>query len=147
MFDVGAGEMLFILVAALLLFGPKKIPEVAQMVGRGLREFRRAQDGLREQIREVTSEIDDPFSDKPVAAKTFKKSEPIAPPVVHEPEAPGQMSLLENPSESENPQGDEVLKENTPEENPMPQIRPAKNSVARPGRRSTSPPPETAQPE
>ena len=53
MFDVGAGEMIFIVLAVLLLFGPKKIPEVAQMLGKGLREFRRAQDGLRAQIREI----------------------------------------------------------------------------------------------
>lgn len=148
MFDVGGGELIFILIAALLMFGPKKIPEVAQMIGKGMREFRRAQDGLRAQIREVTADIDDPFADKPAQApKAFKTPEPAAP--VHEPEAPGQMSLLDNEPKAEMTQSeaalkDEIAKENSAEpEFVKPVIRPAENSVARPGRRPTSPPQTT----
>jgi sec-independent protein translocase protein TatB len=152
MFDVGAGEMIFILLAALLLFGPKKIPEVAQMLGKGLREFRRAQDGLRAQIREVTSEIDDPFSDKPVAPKSFKIQEPIPAPTIHEPEVPGQISLLDDFTPAETAH-DDALKSGIVQENPgekellKPTIRPAENSVARPGRRPSSPTTETPQAE
>ncbi|HYF04063.1 MAG TPA: twin-arginine translocase TatA/TatE family subunit [Patescibacteria group bacterium] len=148
MFDVGGGELIFILIAALLLFGPKKIPEVAQMIGKGMREFRRAQDGLRAQIREVTADIDDPFTDKPVSTtKPFKAPEPVAPIMpLHEPEAPGQMSLLENEPKAEMSQSEaslqkEIAKENSTEpESAKIVIRPAENSVARPGRRSSSPP-------
>lgn len=39
--------MVFIFVLALLLFGPKKMPELGRMVGKGLREFRRASDELK----------------------------------------------------------------------------------------------------
>ncbi|MES2765319.1 MAG: twin-arginine translocase TatA/TatE family subunit [Bacteroidota bacterium] len=130
MFDVGAGEMIFILIAALMLFGPKKIPEVAQMLGKGLREFRRAQDGLRAQIREVTADIDDPFSDKPVAPRPFKIAEPVVVEHLHEPEAPGQISLLDNPPQENPTEPEPVLK---------PVIQPAQGNVARPGRPSSSP--------
>lgn len=44
---VGWPEMFFIGVLALLLFGPKKMPELGRMVGKGLREFRRTTDELR----------------------------------------------------------------------------------------------------
>ena len=44
---VGWPEMAFIFVLALLLFGPKKMPELGRMVGKGLREFRRASEELK----------------------------------------------------------------------------------------------------
>ncbi|MCB0712634.1 MAG: twin-arginine translocase TatA/TatE family subunit [Ignavibacteriae bacterium] len=50
MFDLGGGELLLILVAVLLLFGPKKLPELAQGLGKGLRQFRKAQQDFTEQI-------------------------------------------------------------------------------------------------
>ena len=46
MFDIGLQEMLVIGILALLVFGPSKMPELGRMVGRALREFRRASDGL-----------------------------------------------------------------------------------------------------
>jgi len=56
MFDVGGGELIIILLFVLLLFGPKKIPEFAQMVGKGLRKFRMAQEELTQQIRDISAD-------------------------------------------------------------------------------------------
>ena len=50
MFDLGGGELLLILVAVLVLFGPKKLPELAQGLGKGLRQFKQAQQEFTEQI-------------------------------------------------------------------------------------------------
>ena len=47
MLDIGLQEMLVIGVLALLVFGPSKLPELGRMVGRTLREFRRASDEFR----------------------------------------------------------------------------------------------------
>ena len=47
MFNVGVGEMVFILVAALLVLGPSRLPEMARAVGKFLREFRRQTDDVR----------------------------------------------------------------------------------------------------
>ncbi len=38
--NVGAPELIIILVIALLVLGPKKLPEVGRSVGRGMREFK-----------------------------------------------------------------------------------------------------------
>lgn len=57
MFDVGGGELLLILLVVILMFGPKKIPEIAQQVGKGIRQFRRAQEDLKQQIRDISAEI------------------------------------------------------------------------------------------
>src|SRR2546422_7927642 len=50
MFDIGLQEMLVIGVLALLVFGPSKLPELGRMVGRALREFRRASDEFRNTV-------------------------------------------------------------------------------------------------
>ena len=45
MFDVGGPELLVVLVVVLLLFGGKRIPEVARSLGSSISEFRRGLDG------------------------------------------------------------------------------------------------------
>ena len=47
MFNIGAGEMVFILVAALLVLGPTRLPEMARAIGKFMREFRRQTDDVR----------------------------------------------------------------------------------------------------
>lgn len=58
MFDVGGGELILIFIVVLLLFGPKKIPEVMRSVGKGLRQFRQAQEDLKTQLRDISSDIE-----------------------------------------------------------------------------------------
>lgn len=45
--SLGLPEMLFIFVLALLIFGPKKLPEIGRTVGKGLSEFRKASGELK----------------------------------------------------------------------------------------------------
>jgi sec-independent protein translocase protein TatB len=47
MFNIGAGELIFILIAALLVLGPQRLPEFARAIGRFVREFRRQTDEVR----------------------------------------------------------------------------------------------------
>ncbi|MEO0896527.1 MAG: twin-arginine translocase TatA/TatE family subunit [Bacteroidota bacterium] len=54
----GGPEMLLILVALLLLFGAKKIPEIMRGFGKGIREFKDASREIKREIDEATS-IDD----------------------------------------------------------------------------------------
>lgn len=49
---LGTQEMIFIFVALLLLFGAKKIPELARGLGKGIREFKDATKDVRENIED-----------------------------------------------------------------------------------------------
>lgn len=84
MFDVGGGELIVVLLVILLLFGPKKIPEFAQMVGKGLRKFRMAQEELTQQIRDISAEAalqEDDFNKKAsTQAPVLDVSQPIVVP-------------------------------------------------------------------
>jgi len=46
---LGFGEILVILVIALLVFGPTKLPQLGDALGKGIRNFKRAQDGMDEE--------------------------------------------------------------------------------------------------
>jgi TatA/E family protein of Tat protein translocase len=62
MFGIGMTELLVILVIGLLVIGPKKLPELARSLGRGLAEFRRASNEVRREFMDVAEEarIDPP---------------------------------------------------------------------------------------
>ncbi len=48
--SIGMPELLLIFVVALLVFGPKKLPEIGKSLGRGLAEFKKASDDLKKTI-------------------------------------------------------------------------------------------------
>ena len=54
--SVGPAEILVILVAALLILGPTKLPEAARQVGRAVAEFRRVTSGFQAEVRDVFSD-------------------------------------------------------------------------------------------
>ena len=62
MFGLGETETLVILLAILLLFGAKRIPDVAKSLGSGIREFRRA-------MREISDEVHDAAAVEPAHPK------------------------------------------------------------------------------
>ena len=62
MFGIGMPELLVILVVALLVLGPKKLPEIARSLGRGMAEFRRASN---EFTRTLSASLDEPPEAKP----------------------------------------------------------------------------------
>ena len=54
---LGFPEILTILIVALLVFGPRKLPELGKSLGAGLREFRRSTQGLKEEFEEATRDL------------------------------------------------------------------------------------------
>ncbi|HEY6951183.1 MAG TPA: twin-arginine translocase TatA/TatE family subunit [Bacteroidota bacterium] len=57
--NLGGGEILLILVFILIFFGPKKIPEIAQGLGKGIREFKKATKEIQDVVeKEVTQAKD-----------------------------------------------------------------------------------------
>lgn len=51
--NIGAGEILFIAIFALLIFGPKKLPEISRQLGRAMAQFRRATNEFRQELEIV----------------------------------------------------------------------------------------------
>src|SRR3954454_12562836 len=62
MFGLGMGELLVILVIALLFLGPKKLPDVATSLGKAIRSFRKATRDLTDQL-DIDEEVKQPLRD------------------------------------------------------------------------------------
>lgn len=64
--NLGTGEILLILLVVLIFFGAKKIPELAQGLGKGIREFRKA-------ARDVQDEIEKDATQPPAEQKKVEE--------------------------------------------------------------------------
>ena len=51
--SLGGGEILVILIIALIVFGPNRLPEIGRQIGGAIREVRRVQDSVRKEISDV----------------------------------------------------------------------------------------------
>jgi sec-independent protein translocase protein TatA len=62
---MSGGEILVIIIAIIIVFGPKRLPEMARAFGKGVREFKKATDEIKKEImdneisKEITKDIDD----------------------------------------------------------------------------------------
>ncbi|MEZ4601254.1 MAG: twin-arginine translocase TatA/TatE family subunit [Syntrophotaleaceae bacterium] len=65
MFNMGMTELLVILALALIVIGPRKLPELARSLGKGLAEFKRATRDLHETFDQSYQDRDDPAEKLP----------------------------------------------------------------------------------
>ncbi len=79
---IGFPELLIILVVALIVFGPRKLPELGRSLGKSLSEFKRASNELRSTLEDEIR-IDEQKAKPPSGAA---KQESIAPPAAERPE-------------------------------------------------------------
>ena len=68
MFGLGATELVVILVLALILLGPKRLPDVASGLGKAIRQFRKATRDLTEQL-DIDDEVKAPFRELKAALR------------------------------------------------------------------------------
>lgn len=68
--NIGPWELIFILLIALIVVGPGKLPEVAKSIGKASREFKKATTGVKKEIDEAMR-----FDDEPQSMKINKKTE------------------------------------------------------------------------
>ncbi len=57
--NLGGGELILIVLVILIFFGPKKIPEIAQGLGKGIREFKKAANELQDNVEKEVKQLDD----------------------------------------------------------------------------------------
>ena len=94
MFGLGMQELIVIFVIALLIFGPKKLPELGRSLGRGLAEFKRASEELKDGLAaELAAEEE---RARPAAHEEPQGTTAEAPP------AAGQEEKLKEPHETRN---------------------------------------------
>jgi Tat protein translocase TatB subunit len=73
MFGIGMPELLVIAVLALILIGPKKLPDLARSLGKTLGELRKATDDLKGTISEEIDSIKDDIPDQEELKQALKK--------------------------------------------------------------------------
>lgn len=91
MFNIGPLELMIVLLLALVVVGPSRLPEVGRSIGRGLRELRKVQDEVRDSINfDLDGEPVTPRSaPKPRAPRRNRApDETVVPPTPIEPEPP-----------------------------------------------------------
>ena len=101
MFGMGMGELLLILVVALLVVGPDKLPNAARAIGKGIRDFRKHTQDLQntleqdEKLGEAVRELKSALRDDPVrAANRLTTPRPPPTPPATPPVAPGAAPAL-----------------------------------------------------
>ncbi|MDH7601483.1 MAG: twin-arginine translocase TatA/TatE family subunit [Armatimonadota bacterium] len=70
MFHMGTQEIIIILVLALIIFGPKKLPEIGRSIGQGLRELKRAS----REVMETIEQVDEPEPTPSWASESSKEN-------------------------------------------------------------------------
>ena len=122
MFDIGLQELILIFVIALLVFGPKNLPQLGRSLGRAMREFRKASDEFRSTV-ETNLQFNEPD------AAPYRVPEPLA----KVPEAPAAEGAVG--TSSTQALADSVLDPLAPAEGGTLEVPPGEAFVAQRGAR------------
>jgi sec-independent protein translocase protein TatB len=116
--DMSFGDTAFIFVLALLIFGPKKLPEIARQVGKALNEFKRASNEFKAQIQSEIDQLE--VKEKQKKAEEEQKTLPPAVP----PPGAVHSSYLMPPEYSSSPEAPAPQENAAPTDNsPEPAVR------------------------
>jgi TatA/E family protein of Tat protein translocase len=88
MFGIGVQEMLIILVVALIFFGPKRLPDLAKSLGKGIAEFKKASEEVRKGIEDAVKEDSAVETPKPPEDLSAYGKAPGSAPAAEEPANP-----------------------------------------------------------
>ena len=89
MFGIGFQEMLIILVVVLIFFGPKRLPDLAKSLGKGIAEFKKASEEVRKGIEDAVKEESTEEAPKPPEDLSAYGKAPGSHPAPGEPAPPG----------------------------------------------------------
>ena len=88
MFGIGFQEMLIILVVVLIFFGPKRLPDLAKSLGKGIAEFKKASEEVRKGIEDAVKEESAAETPKPPEDLSAYGKAPGSAPTPEEPAKP-----------------------------------------------------------
>ena len=115
MFGIGMTEMVLIAALALIILGPKKLPDLARSLGKGFAEFKRATNDLKSTI-DLEIKAEDERHNKEVMARNEEKipdnaDEVLSPLEPDKKNIPGNSTTVEEPESAE-----DIMTEQLPEE-------------------------------
>ena len=73
--NIGVWEIALVLLVLLLLFGPKRLPEMGRMMGRGMREFKETLTDHTRELKESVADVPREFQDSLTGAE--QEEEPV----------------------------------------------------------------------
>jgi len=65
--SIGMPELILIFIVALIVFGPKKLPEIGKSLGKGLAEFKKASDDFKQNIQKEVDSLKEETRTEPPA--------------------------------------------------------------------------------
>lgn len=83
-FGLGGTELIVVLLAVLILFGARKIPDFAKGLGQGIKEFRKASREVQDELDRATEDINNPIPPAPARTTPAPLSDPGSDAVVDE---------------------------------------------------------------
>jgi len=98
LFGIGFGELVFLAILALIVFGPKRIPEVARTIGRLVQQVRQATGGIEDEVRQLMTLEGDPLSPLSEPLPPESKPRPAAGAVPFSPSQPPEGDGPEPPA-------------------------------------------------
>jgi len=103
-FNIGPTELIVILVIALIVFGPKRLPEISKTVGKSLREFRKATEGIRGQIEEGLSGDEEDEEQETATGQPGDTPSTGTVPQAEQPEQPDTTPFIETVPQANQPE-------------------------------------------
>ncbi len=127
--NLGMPEMLFIFLLALLIFGPRKLPELARQLGKIMAEFKRATNDFKYQIENEIEQLD--YEERAQQREKLRAQQAESEPTILPPPGAVSNSLASGSGYSVQEQADPEKQPHEPEQMSLPTDEPSASAAHR----------------